>query len=96
MNNSFIPVIFKDKLTNIINDFLKEFGGLSIDTLNKLNRQLSAAYKAGETEVVVGTDPDFATNHKDNNDNNDNNDGNNKNNEHNDTTTGYASLYKLN
>ena len=57
VNGIVLLCIYLRKLTLIINDFLKEFGGLSISALHKLNRQLSDAYAAGEIEIV---DADFA------------------------------------
>ena len=75
VNGIILLIIYSRKLTNVIHDFLAEFGGLSVGALNKLNRQLSDAYRAGETEVIVGRDADFAA--SDNNDSNINQNNNN-------------------
>ena len=63
-------VIYLRKLHDIISDFLEKFGGLDSGSLHELNRQLSEAYAAGQTEIV---NPDFVN--VDNSKTKDNNDG---------------------
>ena len=74
INGIVLLIIYINKLNYVINDFLKEFGALSGDALNKLNKQLSEAYATGQMESIK-------TNSDDNNNNDNNNDNNNNNGE---------------
>ena len=53
INGIVLLVIYLRKLRHIINDFLEQFGGLDVDTLQELNRQLSEAYAAGQRLLIL-------------------------------------------